>query len=87
VDLPLLAPSLLVSTIFAFTISLGEFGASTFLVRPDYPTMPVAIFRYISQPGALNHGQALAMSTLLMLVCALGIFLIERLQKPGKDTF
>ena len=87
VDLPLLAPSLLVSTIFAFTISLGEFGASTFLVRPDYPTMPVAIFRYISQPGALNYGQALAMSTLLMLVCALGIFLIERLQKPGKDTF
>jgi thiamine transport system permease protein len=58
---------------------LGEFGASTFLVRPDYPTMPVAIFRYISQPGALNYGQALAMSTILMLVCALGIFVIDRL--------
>ncbi len=86
VDLPLLAPSLLVSTIFALTISLGEFGASTFLVRPDYPTMPVAIFRYISQPGALNYGQALAMSTLLMLVCAAGILLIERLQTPGKES-
>ena len=87
VDLPLLAPAILVSTIFALTISLGEFGASTFLVRPDYPTMPVAIFRYISQPGALNYGQALAMSTILMLVCALGIFVIERLQTPGKDGF
>lgn len=85
VDLPLLAPAILVSTIFALTISLGEFGASTFLVRPDYPTMPVAIFRYISQPGALNYGQALAMSTILMLVCALGIFVIERLQTPGKN--
>jgi thiamine transport system permease protein len=87
VDLPLLTPALLVSTIFALTISLGEFGASTFLVRPEYPTMPVAIFRYISQPGALNYGQALAMSTILMLACALGIFIIERLQSPGKDLF
>ncbi len=87
VDLPLLAPSILVSIIFALTISLGEFGASTFLTRPEYPTMPVAIFRYISQPGALNYGQALAMSTLLMLVCASGILLIERLQTAGKDWF
>jgi thiamine transport system permease protein len=87
VDLPLLTPALLVSMIFALTISLGEFGASTFLVRPEYPTMPVAIFRYISQPGALNYGQALAMSTILMLACALGIFIIERLQSPGKDLF
>jgi thiamine transport system permease protein len=87
VDLPLLTPALLVSMIFALTISLGEFGASTFLVRPQYPTMPVAIFRYISQPGALNYGQALAMSTILMVVCALGIFIIERLRLPGKDSF
>ena len=36
-----------------------------------------AIYRYISQPGALNYGQALAMSTLLMLVCAGGILVIE----------
>ena len=87
VDLPLMAPSILVSTIFALTISLGEFGASSFLSRPDYPTMPIAIFRYISQPGALNYGQALAMSTLLMLVCAGGILAIERINLPGKDLF
>lgn len=87
VDLPLLAPSVLVSAIFALTISLGEFGASTFLARPEYPTLPVAIYRYISQPGALNYGQALAMSTLLMLVCAAGIMLIEHLHLPGKELF
>lgn len=87
IDLPLLSPALLVSIIFGLTISLGEFGASTFLVRPEYPTMPVAIFRYISQPGALNYGQALAMSTILMLACAVGIFFIDRLESPGKDIF
>lgn len=86
VDLPLLVPALIISIIFALTISLGEFGASTFLSRPEYPTLPVAIFRYISQPGALNYGQALAMSTILMLVCAGGILVIERLHLPGKDT-
>ena len=84
VDLPLLAPAFIVSTIFALTISLGEFGASTFLAKPAYPTLPVAIFRYISQPGALNYGQALAMSTLLMLACASGIFIIERIQTNDK---
>jgi thiamine transport system permease protein len=86
VDLPLLMPSLMVSTIFALTISLGEFGASSFLSRPEYPTLPVAIFRYISQPGALNYGQALAMSTILMLVCAGGIILIEKIQLPTEDS-
>jgi thiamine transport system permease protein len=87
VDLPLMAPSILVSTIFALTISLGEFGASTFLSRPEYPTLPVAIYRYISQPGALNYGQALAMSTMLMLVCTGGILVIERIHSPGEELF
>ena len=87
IDLPLIAPSLLVGMIFALTISLGEFGATTFLSRPQYPTLPIAIFRYISQPGALNYGQALAMSTILMAVCAGGILLIEGLRLPGRDLF
>ncbi len=83
VDLPIIARAALVSAIFAFTISLGEFGATSFLARPEYPTLPVAIFRFIGQPGALNYGQALAMSTLLLIMCALGILLIERNQLPG----
>jgi len=83
VDLPIIARAALVSGVFAFTISLGEFGATSFLARPDYPTLPVAIYRFIGQPGALNYGQALAMSTLLMLACGLGILLIERVRLPG----
>jgi ABC-type Fe3+ transport system permease subunit len=31
----------------------------------------------------LKYGQALAMSTLLLIMCALGILLIERIQLPG----
>jgi thiamine transport system permease protein len=84
VDVPLLRRSLLVASIFAFTLSLGEFGATTFLARPETPTLPVAIARYIAMPGELNYGQALAMSTILLLICGLAIFLLERLQPAGK---
>ena len=82
VDLPIVARAALVSAIFSFTISLGEFGATSFLARPEYPTLPVAIFRFLSQPGALNYGQAMAMATLLMLVCALSILVLERFRLP-----
>ena len=79
VDLPIIARAALVSAVFSFTISLGEFGATSFLARPATPTLPVAIYRFLSQPGGLNYGQAMAMATLLLLVCALGILAIERL--------
>ena len=48
------------------------------LVRPEFTTIPVAIFRLLAQPGESNLGQALAMSTLLMAVVALGFVAIER---------
>lgn len=80
VELPIIARAALVSVIFSFTISLGEFGATSFLARPEYPTLPVAIFRFLSQPGAMNYGQAMAMATLLMLVCAVSILLLDRIE-------
>lgn len=85
VDLPLLRRPMLVAAIFAFTISLGEFGATSFLARPETPTLPVAIYRYISMPGELNYGQALAMSTLLLVLCGLSIYLLEKLQPEGMN--
>jgi thiamine transport system permease protein len=38
------------------------------------------IYRFLSLPGALNYGQGLALSTILMLVCAAGMLGIERLR-------
>jgi thiamine transport system permease protein len=70
--------AILSSAAFAFAISLGEFGATSIIVRPDFPTMPVGIYRLLSQPGGLNYGQAMAMTTLLMLFCAGAVMMIER---------
>jgi thiamine transport system permease protein len=86
VDLPIASRAVLVGAVFAFTISMGEFGATLFIARPDTPTMPIAIYRFLDQPGSLNYGQALAMSTLLMLVCGLGFILIERF-RVGNGEF
>src|SRR4029453_7517974 len=49
IDVPIIRRGLLVAAGFAFAISLGELGARFFIVRPDRPTMPVAIYRYLSQ--------------------------------------
>ncbi len=85
VDWPLTRRAVLSSLIFAFTISLGEFGATAFLTRPEFPTIPIAIFRYLSQPGGLNYGQALAMAVILLVVCGTGITLIEKMKLPGSS--
>jgi len=87
VDAPILLRALLVSATFAFTISLGEFGATLLISRPDMPTMPVIIYRALTQPGLLNYGQALAMSTILMAVCAISLVIIERFRLPDMSEF
>lgn len=84
---PLLRSAILVGAVFAFTISMGEFGATVFIARPQTPTMPVAIFRFLGQPGALNYGQAVAMSSLLMAVCILGFMVIERFRTGDEGEF
>jgi thiamine transport system permease protein len=78
VELPIIGRAVLVAAVFAFTISMGEFGATLLIARPELPTMPVVIYRLLGQAGPLNYGQALAMSTLLMLVCGLAFVVIER---------
>ena len=87
VDWPILRRATLSAAGFAFTISLGEFGATTLLSRPEYPTIPVAIYRFLAQPGGLNYGQAMAMATLLMVLTVGAILLIERLRLPGAAEF
>jgi thiamine transport system permease protein len=80
VDFPILARATLSAATFAFTVSLGEFGATLLITRPEYPTIPIAISRFLSQPGGLNYGQAMAMATVLMLLTTLSILLIEKLR-------
>lgn len=78
VELPQLAPSLLAAAAFAFAISLGEFGATLLLARPEYATLPVAIFDRLGRPGAANYGAALALAAILMAVTAAAMLVLQR---------
>jgi thiamine transport system permease protein len=87
IDAPVIARAVLIGGGFAFAVSLGEFGATLFIARPDVPTVPIAIFRLLGQPGALNFGQAMAMSTVLMLLAATAVLVIERWRADDTAPF
>ncbi len=81
VDWPILSRALMVAAVFAFAISMGEFGATVFVARPQTPTIPLAIYRFLGQPGALNYGQAMAMSCVLVITTVAGLWILDR-SKP-----
>lgn len=87
IDLPMVSRAAVAGAIFAFTISLGEFGATLFTARPDTPTIPLAIYRFLGQPGSMNYGQAMAISTILMLVTAAGYLAIENIRQDSSQGF
>ncbi|MEV5379945.1 iron ABC transporter permease [Streptomyces nondiastaticus] len=87
VDLPLVGKALGVAAGFAFAVSLGEFGATVFIARPDSPTLPVAVARLLGRPGELTYGQAMALSTILMLVCAAALLVLERVRTDRTGEF
>lgn len=78
IDLRVIARPLGLSVGFAFAVSLGEFGASSFLVRPDTQTLPVLIGRLIGRQGVENYGMALAASVVLAVMTAGVMLLAER---------
>ena len=80
VDWPILGRAMVVGAIFAFAISMGEFGATVFVARPQTPTLPLAIYRYLTHPGAMNYGQAMAMCCILMVTTAIGFVLLEKIR-------
>ncbi|WP_062466899.1 ABC transporter permease [Demequina maris] len=80
VDAPLLKSATAASIAFAFAISMGEFGATAFVARPDRPTLPTAIARLLSRPGIDNVGMAFAASVLLAALTAAIMLASERLR-------
>lgn len=90
VDLRLTARSLCAAAGFAFVMAIGEFGATTFLARPDTTTLPVMIGSLMGRPGADSLATAMAASVLLVVVSAVVIAGIELLgvgsttNRPGR---
>jgi thiamine transport system permease protein len=52
---------------YAAIISVGEFGASSFLAYGSEGTIPTLLFRLIARPGEQNYGMAMAVSAILIV--------------------
>ena len=80
VDVAIAGRALLGAGAFAFAISLGEFGATSFLVRPDTPTLPIVVYRLLSQPGSAAFGAATAAGVVLMALVVVAMVAGDRLR-------
>ncbi|MEA3559056.1 MAG: iron ABC transporter permease [Candidatus Thermoplasmatota archaeon] len=75
VELPLLLPGIVIAAVFAFAISIGEFGATLMVAPPEYTTMPIALYKFIS--GGRDFGSATAYAVLIMLVTFSSMFIMD----------
>jgi thiamine transport system permease protein len=66
---------------FAAIVSIGEFGASSFLANGSQATIPTLLYRLISRPGEQNYGMAMAVSAILIVLSALVVYLVSRVPK------
>ena len=78
VELPIIKSAIIVGAAFATAVSVGEFGATSFLVRPDRPTLPIAIYRLLGQPGSINQTQSAALATILVPTVAAVACVLQR---------
>jgi thiamine transport system permease protein len=69
---------MLASAGLAGAVSLGEFGAASFLSRAGAPTVPVQIVRLLSRPGEQSFGVAAALAVLLVAVTLTVVLLVDR---------
>ncbi len=63
---------------FAAAISLGEFGATTFLTRSGRETMPIAIDRLLGRAGEIPRAQGFALAAVLLVTTAAIIAVADR---------
>lgn len=87
VDLAITARAALIGAGFAAAVSLGEFGATSFIARPNTTTLPTLIFRLLGRPGSATFSAAMALAVILMLLTAGLIMAIDRLRAGDIGEF
>ena len=63
----------------AGAVSLGEFGAASFLARADSPTVPVQIAKLLGRPGEQAYATAAVLSVVLIVGTVALMMIVERL--------
>jgi thiamine transport system permease protein len=77
---PFLWRPLAVGAALACAISLGEFGATSFLSRSGGETMPIAIEQLLGRTGSVLQAQGFVLATLLAATTVALVVIVERIQ-------
>jgi len=78
VELPLLAPGILVGAVFAFAMAIGEMSATLFIALPQNYTLAVAIYDNL---GVRKFVEAGAAALVLVIVCVLAFLTMEKVSE------
>ena len=78
IDLPLLRPALATASAFSLTMSIGEFGATSFLTRRDTTTLPIVVDTLLGRAGSLPHMTAFAVASLLLVLTVVAVTTVDR---------
>ena len=73
IELPLLQPAIRRAAGLSAAISLGEFGATSFLTRSDSTTIPLAIQQLLGHPGDTLTQSAFALAALCVVAFTLAL--------------
>ena len=87
IDYPIIAKAVIAGSAFSFALALGEFGATSFLVRPQRPTIPTTIFNLLGRPGSSTFGQAMALSVILAVITWIVVALLDRSGSLSTNDF
>ena len=78
VEIPLLRPAITTGIAFSIAISLGEFGATSFLTRRESQTLPIIIANLFGKAGAIPRASGMAASLLLVIVTGIIVLSVDR---------
>jgi len=75
IELPLIKKSVALAAAFAGMVSIGEFGAASFLAFGSNETLPIVIYKLLGRPGVENLGMAMTVAAIYILISAYVIWL------------
>jgi len=89
VHLPLLRPSLLVAAVLAASVSLGEFGATLVLLRPEFSTLTTEVYKHATavKPDAWLLPETMALATILLAVNLAAFLVLENVRTGRSEGF
>jgi thiamine transport system permease protein len=85
ITVPHLRRPVMIAAGLAAAISLGEFGATSFLTRSGSETMPIAIERLLGRTGAALQAQAYVLATILAVATIVIVLLLDLGDRPRRS--